>query len=247
MKSFLIYIVMAFLSLFIFGFGAWTYNQSIYEDKVRKYFLEKNITPIKDLKTVANLSDKMVLIQGEVVADQTFISKDNKKVVLERYEEETKNLNNNWKIVKDSPFFKALPFKIKDKENNTVLIDPYDIDKSFLSNPREEIKKENGQEIKKSYWSFLPNQKLYILGNMDNKSGVMVINSPNLYKSVSSLQREPFIVSSLEKTEVITKAMKIGKSIYYASMALFAAGIFFVISSISNIAKNYKKISNNFI
>ena len=74
---------MGILSLFLTGFGLWTFNQITYNEKIRKSFLEKSITEIKNLKDVANLSDKTVLIKGKIIADETFLSKNKKKVILE--------------------------------------------------------------------------------------------------------------------------------------------------------------------
>lgn len=246
MRSFIIYGSMALLSLFIIGFGGWTYRQSVYDDKVRKYFIEKTITPIKSLKDASNLSNRIVLVQGKIISDETFIGKNNKKVVLERYLEEIKN-NNKWKTVKDSQIFKVSPFKIKDDNNNLVLVDPYDLDKTFLGKPEETISNENGKEIKKSLWEIEEGESVLILANIENKAGILVLSNPNIYKSIfdSMWNKEPFIITTFEKTEAAKKATELGKSVYFASIALFAAGIFFILSSISNIIRASKQVNKD--
>ena len=238
MRLIIINIIMALLSLFIFGFGAWTYGESLHHDKVRKYFTEKTITKIQDLKTASILSDKMVIIQGKIVFGETFLSRNNKKVVLERYKEEFKykDSNKDWKDIKDNSIFKVIPFKIEEN-SNYVLIDPYSVDKTFLGNAETKTEEIDNKIIKKSLWTFEPNQKVYILGAIQNKAGQMVIDNPNLYKSVfSSLwEKEPFIITNMEPAEVANKAKELGKSIYFASLALFLVGAFTLVMSVVKI------------
>ncbi|MFN4150251.1 MAG: hypothetical protein ACK4IX_04855, partial [Candidatus Sericytochromatia bacterium] len=177
-------------------------------------------------------------------SNETFVSRNNKKVVLERYKEEFKyqKSNKDWKDIKDSSFFKVIPFYLKNS-NNSILIDPFGIDKTFLGTAEEKIENVEDKVIKKSLWTYEIGKKVSVLGNIQSKGEQLVLNNPNIYKSVFSglFDKEPFIVTDLSKTEVANKASQLGKSIYFASLALFAAGGIAILSSIMNIFKNFNK------
>lgn len=246
MRQVIIYLVMGFFSLFILGFGIWTYSQSLYSEKIKKSFIEKEISNIKDLNNISLLSNKNVLLTGQIQASSTFNSRDNQKVVLERYKEE-KETAKGWQEIKDNSFFKVIPFKLN-SSNQTIIVDPYGLDKAYIGVPKSKIEIVDGIKIKKNLWILKEGQKVNILGNIENKSGVLVVNNPNLYKSFfdSLFNKEPFIITSMEKGETANKANEIGKSIYYSSFALFAVGIFFIFNSIINVLKHYKNIQKNF-
>ncbi len=126
------------------------------------------------------------------------------------------------------------------------MIDPFGLDKAYLGESESRIENINGDKVKKSLWVLKNNQVVNILGNLDNKSGVLVINNPNLYKSFIEgiFYKEPFIITTMGKSQTANKASDIGKSIYYSSFALFAVGIFFILNSLGNVFKHYKQIQN---
>lgn len=226
----------------------WTYRQSAYNDKISKYFSEKTITGFERLKDVANLTDKKVLLKGSIASGETFKSKDGTDVVLERYKEEEKDRNpaKGWKLIKGSVIFKVIPFNLKENSNK-ILIDPFGLDKTFLGNP--ETKKEivNGQELLKSTWKFVPGQTLYILGNIENKAGQLIVNNPDFNNSffTSLWNKEPFIITTMYPSEVSEKARDMAKSVYFASLALAAVGVFFIITGINNIFKKLNSKADN--
>jgi hypothetical protein len=248
MRLIIINVIMAIASLMIMGFGFWTYNQSLSDKKVLEYFRNKPVTAFKNLKTVSALSDRMVIIKGEIAADETFTGKDGQKVVLERIQEETKDKNSNrgWKEVKESRFFKLLPFWIKENSNK-VLVDGFGLDKTFLGNPEIKTDEQKDQFIRTKKWTMVPGQVVYVLGNIENKGGQLIINSPNLYASGFNpfAPKEPFVITSWSLFEITSKALELSQNVYYMSLALFAVGAFFLFSSISNIFKNYGKIKND--
>lgn len=246
MRQIIIYLIMGFFSLFIIGFGAWTYSQSIYTDKIRKAFIEKTPTEIKNLKNIALLSDKLVLVTGQIEATETFKSMNNKPVVLERYREEQET-SKGWKEIKDSGTFKVVSFKLK-MGNESVIVDPFGLDKAYIGEPQTKVEKRDNNNIKKSLWNIYSGQKVNIIGNIDNKSGILVINNPNIYKSYFDglFNKEPFIITTMETSQAANKALEIGKSIYYSSFALFTVGVFFIFSSIGNVIKHYRQTKNNF-
>lgn len=228
------------------GFGFWSYGQATYHDRVRKAFVEKEPIPMSDIKKALALNDKLVLIEGKIFSKETFDSRNNKKVVLERYKEEFKykNSNKDWKDIKESSFFKVIPFYIKD-DKNSILIDPFGVDKTFLGSSEIKTEEKDDKIIQKSLWTYENGKKIYVLGNIESKGEQIVINNPNIYKSIFSglLDREPFIITDLSKSEIADKASKLGKSIYFASLALFAAGGIALLSSILNIIKNWNKVA----
>ncbi|RYX91618.1 hypothetical protein EON78_06665 [bacterium] len=234
---------MGFFSLFLFGFSAWTYGQSIYTEKIKKSFAQITATEINNLKDVSLLSTKTVLVTGNIISDQSFLSRDKQKVVLERYKEESQT-SKGWKDINDSFSFKVVPFKIKNDKAQEVFIDPYGLDKTYIGEPERKI--ENG--IRKSLWKLKLGQKINVLGNVDNNAGSLVINDPNLKKSFveTIFDKEPFIITSMEKSQTAVKAEELYKSIYFSSLALLAVGIFFIFSSITNVLKQYKKTKETF-
>jgi hypothetical protein len=244
MKLVVIHFITIIIGLFVIGFGAWSYGQASYHDKVRKAFVEKEVIAMQDLKKALALTDKIVLVEGLINSTETFISRNNKKVVLERYREEFKyqKSNKDWKDIKETSFFKVIPFYLKNN-NNSILIDPFGVDKTFLGTAEEKIETVDDKIIKKSLWTYEIGKKVYVLGNLESKGDQLVLNNPNIYKSVFSglFDKEPFIVTDLSKTEVANKASQLGKSIYFASLALFAAGGIAILSSIMNIFKNFNK------
>ena len=248
MRIIIINIIMAFLSLIFIGFAGWTYGQSIYHEKVRKYFYEKPVSEIENLKTLSALTDRIVLLTGNVIASETFTSRKNKKVILERYLEETKKINSkkDWHTEKKSSFFKVLPFKLKG-DKTEVLIDTFGLDKTYIGIPEINIITEDKRLRKKSLWIIEPSQNVYILGNVESKANQLVINNPNLYKSffIPFWKKEPFIITTMSKLEVPNKAIEIGQNLYYVSLALFTVGGFFLISSLSNIIKTYNSLKNS--
>lgn len=246
MRQLIIHILMVFLSFMVLCFGAWTYTQSIYTDNIRKAFTQKTETSMANLKNVSVLADKNVIVSGTIQADETFKSRTGEKVVLERYKEE-KETAKGWKDINESILFKVVSFKLKNG-NESVIIDPFGLDKTYLGEPISSIENVNGEKIKKSHWVLKPNQKITILGNVDNKSGIIVINNPNIYNSIidNTFKKVPFIITTMKKNETADKASDIGKSIYYSSLALFAVGIFFIFTSIGNVMKHYQVSQNNF-
>jgi hypothetical protein len=261
MRLVLINVIMAIASFFIMAFSYWTYNQSLFNNKIKTYLQTKPVTSISNLKTIAALTDRLVLVKGEIVADETFTGKKGKKVVLERFQEETKDKNSNkdWKEVTESRFFKFNPFWLKEKSKGEssggeisspkVLIDGYGLDKTYLGTPEiNDLKTENEVNILKrtKYWSLSPGQTAIVLGNVENKGGQLIINSPNLYISDFNpfAKKEPFIITSFSESEITEKALGISKSLYYTSLALLAIGVFFLLSSLNNILKNYQKLKS---
>ncbi len=254
---------MAIASIFLMGFGYWSYNQSLFSNKIKNYFQEKGITSFNNLKPIASLSDRLVIVKGNIVADETFISRKGNKVVLERFQEEVKDKNSNredWKIIKETKFFRVLPFWLKENSNNSpkeapvdikntnkVLIDAFGLDKTYLGLPEIKTEEINNQLKRTSIWTLSPGQTVHILGNVENKGGQLVINSPNLYKSSFNpfTEMEPFIITSMSVFEVTNKAMDLAKSVYYVSLALFAIGAFFLFNSIVNILKNKNKLQDD--
>lgn len=243
MRILIIYIIMGFFSLFLFGFSAWTYGQSIYTEKIKKSFAQITPTEINNLKNVSLLSNKTVLVTGKIISNESFLSRDKQKVVLERYKEESQTAK-GWKDINDSISFKVVPFKIKNDKAQEVFIDPYGLDKTYIGEPERKI--ENG--IRKSLWKLKLGQKINVLGNVDNNAGNLVINDPNLKKSFveTIFDKEPFIVTSMERSQTAVKAEELYKSIYFSSLALLAVGIFFIFSSITNVLKQYRKTRETF-
>lgn len=244
MRILIIYIIMGFFSLFLFGFSAWTYGQSIYTEKIKKSFSQITATEINNLKNVSLLSNKTVLVTGQIISSsESFLSRDNQKVVLERYKEESQTPK-GWKDINDSITFKVVPFKIKNDKAQEVFIDPYGLDKTYIGEPERKI--ENG--IRKSLWKLKLGQKINVLGNVYNNAGSLVINDPNLKKSFMEtiFDKEPFIVTSMEKSQTAVKAEELYKSIYFSSLALLTVGIFFIFSSITNVLKQYRKTRETF-
>lgn len=252
---------MAIASLLIMGFGYWTYNQSVYDNKVKEYFSSRKITPFNQLKTISSLSDRLVIVKGEIFSDENFLSKSGKKVVLERFQEETKDKNSikDWKIDKESKFFKVLPFWLKEKSESSstlnhttskpdksskVLIDAYAFDKTFLGFPETKTEEVNTQLKRISTWQLSPGQTVYVMGNIENKGGQLIINSPGLYKEGFNpfTPKVPFIITSFSVLQIINKANELAKGVYYVSLALFAVGVFFLLNSIKNIMQTYHKI-----
>ncbi len=235
---------MGFFSLFLFGFSAWTYSQSIYTEKIKNSFYQNEITKISNLKDTSLLSNNIAIISGEIVSDENFLSKDGQKVVLERYKEENKTAR-GWQEIKDTNYFKVIPFKIRDKSQKEVFIDPYGLDKAYVGEPK--TKNEN-ESLKKSFWKIKKGQKVLILGRVENKNGNFVISDPNLRKSIfeSLFDKEPFIITTMDKTQIAIRAEEIGKSIFISSIALLIVGIFFIFYSFANILKNYRQSQKDF-
>lgn len=235
---------MGFFSLFLLGFSAWTYSQSLYTEKIKNSFSQNEITLIKNLKEISLLSNNSVIIKGEVIANESFLSKDGQKVVLERYREENKTAK-GWKEIKENSYFKVIPFKLKDEKSQEVFIDPYGVDKAYVGDPETKIENEN---LKKSFWKIKKGQKVLILGNVENKTGNIVINNPNLRKSIfdSIFKKEPFVITTMDMSQTAIKASEIGNSIFLSSIALLTVGIFFIIYSLSNVLKHYKQTKEEF-
>ncbi|MFN8673489.1 MAG: hypothetical protein U0457_15570 [Candidatus Sericytochromatia bacterium] len=247
MRNFIFPFITILLSLFLFSFGVWTFMQSTYQDKIRKDFQEKQEISFEKLKDVKLLSDKIILVKGKILDTDTFNGKHNKKVVIERYTEEKKNINSkkDFKVIKENSYFKTIPFKLYfGDKNNSILVDTYNIEKAFLGEPELKEEKFDTEILNKKLWQFRPNEEIYVMGLLEEKAGEFVITNPNLNKSFFDFSKEPFIITKYKPSEVAIKARDIAKSIFYSSIALMSITIFICVSSIINIVKNKKAQEN---
>lgn len=242
MRIIFVQFVTVILSVFLLSFGAWTYAQSLYHDNVRKFVSEKAETKIENLKEAQLLSDKFVLLKGIISNSETFKGKNNSNVILERYAEEKKDKGSrkDWKLIKENSYFKIIPFKLYNKEKTSyVLVDSYDVDKTFLGKSETKEEEKDNVLFQKSLWQFKNEEEVYVIGKLENKSGQLIITNPNLNKSIYSgdFLKEPFIITKYKPQELAEKSKTIGLSIFYSSIALVFISAFVFISSIFNIIK----------
>jgi len=228
-----------FLSIIFIFFSAYFFFQANYNNKVKKYFLNKVPVTTEMLKNISLSSDKNVLITGIVSPENFFLTESGKKVVAHYHKEEIGyKKSNKWKELKDATFFRSIPFTLNDK-NGYVVIDNVDIDKNYLC--KKNIKTENLEKdkIKQISECFIEvNTPITVFGRVENKVGQIIITNPNIGNPfLSIIAKEPFIVTSYPIKDIVKKASQISLGIYFVTLAVFIIGAFSFINSIIKLMK----------
>jgi len=236
-------ILTIFLSVIFILFSFFFYSQASYNNKVRKYFLEKVPVTTDQLKNISLSSDKNVLITGVVSPENFFLTESGKRVVAHYHKEEIKNKNSSrWNIVKDATFLRAIPFTLNDKFGY-VVIDNLNIDRTYLCEQNSKIENFEKDKVKQISECLIEvNAPITVFGRVENKAGQTIITNPNIASSLFSLNgKEPFIVTTYSTQHIVQKSFKIARSVYFVTFGIFAVGVLTLINIIVSLMKKEKQ------